>query len=76
MHIKIYNKFIENVEDLDIVMAMYNLLECSNNYSMTSGSMWNYYRDEINDYANENTAINNRINNSKTNVSLLNISQN
>ena len=76
MHIKIYNKFIENVEDLDIVMPMYNLLECSNNYSMTSGSMWNYYRDEINDYANENTAINNRINNSKTKVSLLNISQN
>ena len=29
-------------------MPMYNLLECSDNYSMTSGSLWNYYRDEIN----------------------------
>ena len=23
---------------------------------MTSGSLWNYYRDEVNDYANENAA--------------------
>ena len=28
-------------------MPMYNLLEYSQNYSMTSGSLWNYYRDEI-----------------------------
>ena len=28
---------------------MYNLLEHSQNYSMTSGSLWNYYRDEIDD---------------------------
>ena len=32
---------------LDIVMPMYNLLEHSQNYSLTSGSLWNYYRDEI-----------------------------
>ena len=32
---------------------------------MTSGSLWNYYRNEINDNANEN-ANNNRINNNKT----------
>ena len=32
---------------------------------MTSGSLWNYYRDEINDDANEN-ASDNRINNNKT----------
>ena len=42
-------------------MPMYNLLEYSDNYSMASGSLWNYYRDEINDDANEN--VNNRINN-------------
>ena len=29
----------KNAEDLDIVMPMYNLLEYSNNYSMTSGSL-------------------------------------
>ena len=47
-------------------MAMCNLLEYSDNCSMTSGSLWNCYRDEINDDANENNAVNNRINNNKT----------
>ena len=28
---------------------MFNLLENSSNYSMTSGSLWNYHRDEMND---------------------------
>ena len=32
---KINNSFIDNAEDLDIVMPMYNLLEYSDNYSMT-----------------------------------------
>ena len=32
---------------------------------MTSESFWNYYRDEINDDANENMAANNRINDNK-----------
>ena len=27
-------------------MPMYNLLEYSTNYKKTSGSLWNYYRDE------------------------------
>ena len=40
---------MENAECLDIVMLMYNLLEYSHNYSMTSGSLWNYYRDKIDD---------------------------
>ena len=30
-------------------MLMYNLLEYSDNYALTSGSLWNYYRDERND---------------------------
>ena len=66
MHIKINNTFVHNAEDRDIVMPMYNQLEYSDNYSMTSGNLWNYYRDEINDYMNENDANNNRINNNKT----------
>ena len=46
---------------------MYKLLEYSNNYSMMSGSLGNYYRDEINNDANEyNPAGNYRINNNKT----------
>ena len=28
-------------------MAMYNLIEYSHNYSDTSGSLWNFKRDEI-----------------------------
>ena len=45
-------------------MSMYNLLEYSDNYSMTSGSLWNYYRDEINYDENESD---NNINNSSDN---------
>ena len=59
---KINNTFIDNAEDLDIVMPMYNLLEYSDNYSVTSGSLWNYYRHEINDDKNENDANENMIN--------------
>ena len=33
---------------------MYNLLEYSKNYSKTSGSLWNYYRDELADETNDN----------------------
>ena len=46
---KINSTLIDNAEDFDIVMPMYNLLEYSQNYSMTSGSLWNYYREEIDD---------------------------
>ena len=28
---------------------MYNLIEYSNNYSKTSGSLWQYYKDDPND---------------------------
>ena len=37
---------IDNAKDLDVVMPMYNLLEYSKNYRKTTGSLWNYYRDE------------------------------
>ena len=63
---KINNTFIDNAEDLDIVMPFCNLLEYSENYSKTSGNLWNYYRNEVNDSANEyNDANNFRINNNK-----------
>ena len=64
---EINNTFIEQEEDLDIVMTMYNLLEYSDNYTMKSGSLWNYYRDEVNDDASENSDYDNyRIKNNKT----------
>ena len=43
---KINGTQIDNAEDLDVLMPMYNLLEYSKNYRKTTGSLWNYYRDE------------------------------
>ena len=45
---------IDKAEDLDIVMPIYNLLEYTQNYSMISRTLWNYYKDEI-DKINDNT---------------------
>ena len=39
---------IDNAKDIDIVIPMYNLKEYSDNYSETSGILWQYYRDEPN----------------------------
>ena len=50
-------------------MLMYNLLEYSDNCSITSGSLWNYYRDEINDDENKNDANENIVNSNKTTTS-------
>ena len=43
------NTDIHNAQDIDIVMPMYNLIEYSDNYSKTSGSLWQYYKDDPND---------------------------
>ena len=42
---RINNTDIDNAQDIDIVMPMYNLIEYSDNYSKTSGSLWQYYKD-------------------------------
>ena len=39
---EINNIQVDNVKDIDIVMPMYNLLEYSDNYVKTSGSLWHY----------------------------------
>ena len=46
---EINNTQVDNCKDIDIVMPMYNLIECSDNYAKTSGSLWQYYRDEPDD---------------------------
>ena len=51
---KINGELIEDAEDLDILMPMYNLLEYSKNYRKTIGSFYNYYRDELGGNANNN----------------------
>ena len=65
---KISGELVENAEDLDIVMPMYNLLEYSKNYEKTSGSLFNYYRDEPSEITigAGNDAINISIRNSKS----------
>ena len=40
------NTQIDDAQNIDLVMPVYNLIECSNAYSKTSGSLWQYYRDE------------------------------
>ena len=42
---EINNTEIDNAKDIDIVMPMYNLTESSDNYSKTSASLWQYYKD-------------------------------
>ena len=63
---KINVVLIENAEDLDIVMPIYNLLEYSKNYSKTSGSLWNCYRDVLNDETNDDNGPNKNVINSKS----------
>ena len=46
---RINNTDIDIAQDIDIVMPMYNLIEYSDNYWKTSGSLWQYYKDEPND---------------------------
>ena len=46
---EINNTQVDTAKDIDIVMPMYNLIEYSNDYAKTSGSLWQYYRDEPND---------------------------
>ena len=56
---KVNNILIDNAEDLEVVMPMYNLLQYSKNYSNTTGNFWNYYKDEVNSSAGgENNNVN------------------
>ena len=64
---KLNNTLIDNAEDLDIVIPMYNLLEYSKNYRKTTGSFWNYYRDKPNSgLGGDNNNVNYSIKDSKS----------
>ena len=52
---KINGEKVDNAEDLDVVMPMYNLLKYSKNYRKTIGSLWNYYGDELSDPLSSNS---------------------
>ena len=53
-------------DDLDIVIPVYNLLEYCKNYRKTIGLLYNYYRDELSDNADDNNFGNIKIVNSNT----------
>ena len=42
---EINNIQIDNAKVIDIVMSMYNLIEYSDNYAKTTGSLWQYCKD-------------------------------
>ena len=63
---KINNTLIDNTEDLDVVMSLYNLIEYSKHCRKTTGSLWNYYRDELTDDTNNNNIPNKNVINSKS----------
>ena len=52
---KINGVKIDNAENSDVVMPMYNLLEYSKNYKKTTRSLWNYYRDEPSNLLSSNS---------------------
>ena len=54
---RINNTEIDNVQDIDIVMPMYNLIEYRDNYSKTSGSLYQYYKDYPNDNITRNESF-------------------
>ena len=63
---RINGELIEDADDSDIVMSMYNLLEYSKNYRKTIGSLYNYYRDKLSDDADDNNFDNIKVVNSST----------
>ena len=54
---RINNTEIDNAQDIDIVMPMYNLIEYRDNYSKTSGSLYQYYKDYPNDNITRNESF-------------------
>ena len=42
-------------------MPVYNLIEYSDNYSKTFGSLWQYYRDEPNDNLTDSESFRSKI---------------
>ena len=63
---RINNELIEDANDLEIVMPMYNSLEYSKSYRKTIGSLYNCYRDELNNDADNNNFANNNVVSSNT----------
>ena len=64
---RINNTDIDTAQDNDIVMPMYNLIEYSDNYSKTSGNLWQYYKDEPNDNLADSESFKYKVKNHRKN---------
>ena len=58
---RINNTDIDNAQDIDIVIPMFNLIEHSDNYSKTSGSLWQYCKDDPNDNITQSESLKSKI---------------
>ena len=58
---EIKNAQVDNAKDINIVMPMYNLIEYSDNYAKTTGSLWQYFRDEPNDVLTNSKSFKSKI---------------
>ena len=58
---EINNTQVDNAKDIDIVMPMYNLIEYSDNYAKTTGSLWQYFRDEPDDNLEDSESFKSKI---------------
>ena len=58
---RINNTDIDNAHDIGIVMPMYNLIEYSDNYSKTSGNLWQYYKDDPNDNLTDSESFKSKV---------------
>ena len=58
---EINNTQVDNAKDIDIVMPMYNLKEYSDNYAKTTGSLWQYFRDEPDDNLDDSESFKSKI---------------
>ena len=69
----INDEHVENAENLNIIMPMYNLIECSDNYADSSGSLYQFKRDEspMNNVGNPNNVALDNSTSFKYKVSLL-----
>ena len=55
------NTQTDNAKYIDIVMSMYNLIEYRESYSKTTGSLWQYYRDDPNDNITQSESFKHKI---------------
>ena len=58
---EINNTQVGNAKDIDILMPIYNLIEYSDNYAKTSGSLWQYFRDDPNDNLSDSELFKSKI---------------